>query len=125
MRQEQQKALDRGINLFNEGRYFDAHEEWESEWRLMTEGNDRNFFHGLIMAAGAFLHYVRQECTGARELLERSIMALKDGDEDHPDIGVGEFVGRLERLRDAFAACTFSIAPADLPIIRRNLADYL
>lgn len=78
MRNDEQIALDRGINLFNERRYFEAHEEWEGEWRLMTEGGERTFFQGLIFAAGAFLHYVRQECAGARELLERSIDLLRD-----------------------------------------------
>ncbi len=124
MRDEQQIALDRGINLFNEGRYFEAHEEWEDEWRLMTDGEDWTFFQGLLMAAGAFVHYVRHECKGAKELLERSIASLRGGVEDHPDINVEEFVGRLERLRDIFSACTFSIAAADLPRIRRSTAKW-
>ncbi len=124
MRQEEQIALNKGINLFNEGRYFEAHEEWESEWRLMTEGEDRTFFQGLLFAAGAFLHYVRQECAGARELLERSIEHLRPGIEDHPDINMGDFIGRLEGLRGRFSACTFDIAPADLPVIRRNLVPW-
>ncbi len=124
MRHEEQAALNRGINLFNERRYFEAHEEWESEWRLMTEGDDRTFFQGLLFAAGAFLHYVRQECTGARELLERSIEHLRAGIEDHPDINVPDFIGRLEQLRPRFSACTFDVAPADLPVIRRGLVQW-
>ena len=120
MRSEERVALDKGINLFNERRYFEAHEEWEGEWRLMTENDDRTFFQGLIMAAGAFLHYVRHECAGAKELLERSIAALRAGIEEHPEISVAEFIGRLERLRETFAACTFTVARADLPVIRRN-----
>jgi hypothetical protein len=123
MRSEQQEALDKGINLFNERRYFEAHEEWESEWRLMSDSDDRTFFQGLIFAAGSFLHYVRQECAGARELLEKSIEYLRSGIEDHPDVNVGEFVGRLERLRERFSACTFDMSPADLPLIRRNLVS--
>ncbi len=124
MRKEQQRALDRGINLFNERLYFDAHEAWEAEWRLMTEGDDRTFFSGLILAAGAFLHYVRHECAGAKELLERSIAALRSGIEDYPDVGVSEFISRLERLRETFSACTFTVAPADLPIIGRSTVHW-
>ena len=124
MRNEEQIALNKGINLFNEGRYFEAHEEWESEWRLMTEGEERAFFQGLLFAAGAFLHYVRQECTGAKELLERSIDRLRAGIEDHPGINVEDFVGRLEGLRERFSACTFDVAPADLPVIRRSLVHW-
>ncbi len=123
MRIEQQRALERGIKLFNEGRYFEAHEEWESEWRLMDRRGERAFFQGLIMAAGAFLHYVRQECRGARELLERSMAALQGGIEDHPDLGLEEFIGGLERLRNAIDACTFTVAQADLPVIRRRAVE--
>ncbi len=124
MRNEEQEALNRGINLFNERRYFEAHEEWESEWRLMSEGDDRTFFQGLLFAAGAFLHYVRQECAGANELLEKSIDSLRVGIEDHPDINIADFVGRLEGLRERFSACTFDVAPPDLPVIRRILVNW-
>lgn len=75
----QQEALDRGINLFNEQRFFEAYEEWEEEWRLMTEGEDKTFFQGLIYAAAAFLHYTRRECAGAKELLSRSVSSLRAG----------------------------------------------
>ncbi len=66
MRREEQKALDQGITLFNERKYFEAHEEWEGEWRLMTESDERTFFQGLMMAAGSFLNYVQHECRGAK-----------------------------------------------------------
>ncbi len=124
MRREEQKALDQGINLFNERKYFEAHEEWEGEWRLMTESDERTFFQGLILVAGSFLHYVRHECRGAKELLDRSIGSLSTGIEDHPEVNVAEFIGRLERLRDIFASCTFAVAPTDLPVIRRTLVNW-
>jgi len=124
MRNEQQEALEKGINLFNDQKYFEAHEEWESEWRLMSDSEDRTFFQGLIFAAGSFLHYVRHECVGARELLERSIAYLRAGIEDHPDVNVGEFIRRLELLQERFSACVFTVAPSDLPIIRRTLVHW-
>jgi predicted metal-dependent hydrolase len=113
-------ALDQGINVFNEGKYFDAHEEWEKAWRVMAESDEKTFFQGLIMVSGSFLHYVRRECAGALKLLEKGIVMLKAGVGRHPDISVAEFVGKLEEIRDAFADCTFRIAAYDLPIIRRR-----
>ena len=50
MSKEQQESLDRGINLFNEQRFFEAHEEWEQEWRLMREGEPGDSF--CILAQG-------------------------------------------------------------------------
>jgi hypothetical protein len=124
MSREQQESLDRGINLFNDRRYFEAHEEWEHEWRLMSEGQDKAFFQGLIMAAASFYHYVQRECSGAREMLKRSVAYLRAGMEGHPDINVGEFIDDLERLRREFDGCTFNVDPAGLPIIRRSLVNW-
>ena len=124
MSREQQESLDRGINLFNHKQFFEAHEEWEHEWRLMSEGEDKAFFQGLIMAAASFYHYVQRECTGAKEMLGRSLLYLRAGIEGHPDISVGEFIDDLKRLHELFEACTFSVDPTGLPIIRRNLVNW-
>jgi len=117
---EQQEALDLGINLFNEQRFFEAHEEWEQEWRLMKEGDDKTFFQGLIYAAAAFLHYTRRECAGAKELLGRSLSSLRAGMDGHPDISVGQFIDDLTRLEGPFESCTFNLQDRDLPIIHRD-----
>jgi len=45
--------LDRGLFLFNEGRYWDAHEAWEELWHRRTE-ESRIFFQGIIQIAAAF-----------------------------------------------------------------------
>jgi len=48
-------AYLRGIELFNRGEYFDAHEVWEDPWRA-TRGTERRFYQGLIQAAVALEH---------------------------------------------------------------------
>lgn len=50
--------LDRGIHLFNEGRYWDAHEAWEELWHRRTE-ESRIFFQGIIQLAAA-LHLLHR-----------------------------------------------------------------
>jgi len=124
MSREQQKALERGINLFNEQRFYDAHEEWEEEWRLMTEGDDKTFFQGLIYAAAAFVHYTRHECAGAKEFLSRSLQSLRAGMDGHPEIGVGQLIEDLTLLREPFASCKFDLNERSLPIIHRNLVNW-
>jgi predicted metal-dependent hydrolase len=124
MSREQQEALDRGINLFNDRRFFDAHEEWEQEWRLMADGEDRTFFQGLIYAAASFLHYTRRECMGAKELLGRSLSLLRAGMDRHPDISVGRLIDDLTRLQGPFETCTFDLQERGLPIIHRNLVNW-
>ena len=124
MSKEQKESLDRGINLFNERRFFEAHEEWEQEWRLMREGEDKTFFQGLIYAAAAFLHYTRSECSGAKELLSRSLSSLRAGMDGHPDISVGQLIDDLTRLQVPFASCRFPVQERALPIIHRNLVNW-
>jgi predicted metal-dependent hydrolase len=124
MSKEQKEALERGINLFNEQRFFEAHEEWEQEWRLMTADGDKTFFQGLIYAAAAFVHYTRREYAGAKELLNRSLSSLRAGMDGHPDISVGQFIEDLTRLQEPFASCTFDVNERSLPIIHRNLVNW-
>lgn len=42
-----------GIALFNEGRYWHAHEAWEEIWKEHPE-DGRIFFQGLIQLAAGF-----------------------------------------------------------------------
>lgn len=57
-----------GIRLFNEGRYWDAHEVWEEIWApLPKDSDERLFYQGLIQIAAALLHRER-----ARTNRERS-----------------------------------------------------
>jgi predicted metal-dependent hydrolase len=49
-----------GVRLFDEGRYWDAHEAWERVWVRLPKGSDeRRFYQGLIQLAAALLHRER------------------------------------------------------------------
>ena len=56
--------LWRGVELFNAGRYWDAHEVWEEEWTPDRHGPDRGFHKGLIQIAAGCLHATRQNRRG-------------------------------------------------------------
>jgi hypothetical protein len=47
-----------GIEHFNAGRYFDAHEVWEEVW-LRSSGDTKLFYQMLIQAAVGLHHYER------------------------------------------------------------------
>jgi uncharacterized protein len=55
----------RGIEHFNAGRYFDAHEVWEEVW-LLSSGETKVFYQMLIQAAVGLHHYERGNSRGAR-----------------------------------------------------------
>jgi len=54
-----------GIEHFNAGRYFDAHEVWEEIW-LQSSGDTKLFYQMLIQAAVGLYHYERGNVRGAR-----------------------------------------------------------
>jgi len=58
-------SLERGVQLFNAGRYWDAHEAWEEAWMPDRKGLDGGFYKGLIQVAAGCLHYGRRNRRGA------------------------------------------------------------
>ncbi|MFL6236194.1 MAG: DUF309 domain-containing protein [Thermoanaerobaculia bacterium] len=50
--EERERLFRTGIDLFNQGRFFAAHEAWEEIWRS-TSPEPRGLFQGLIQVAAA------------------------------------------------------------------------
>ncbi len=55
MEEEDWAEFIHGITLFNEGKFWHAHEAWEEVWRRHPEP-ERLFFQGLIQSAAAYHH---------------------------------------------------------------------
>ncbi len=64
-----------GIEDFNAGRYFDAHEVWEEIW-LRSSGETKVFYQMLIQAAVGLHHYERGNARGARGMYANVIEKL-------------------------------------------------
>jgi len=61
--EERERLFRQGIDLFNRGLFFAAHEAWEEIWRSTTP-EPRDLFQGLIQVAAAlhqFLDLKRNE----------------------------------------------------------------
>ena len=78
-----------GILLFNEGRYFDAHEELEAAWRE-EKGKIRELYQGILEAAVTYLHITRGNYAGAIKVHGRSMKWLKDWPEECRGVDVGQ-----------------------------------
>ncbi len=61
----------RGIELFNRGEFFDAHEVLEDVWRAAPD-EEKKFLQGLIQVAVGLHHYSTGNKVGARSLLARA-----------------------------------------------------
>ena len=70
-------ALRRGAALFDQGRFWEAHEAWEEAW-LEEEGEVRLFLQGLIqVAAGYHKATVQLQPNGCVKLLRSGLDKLE------------------------------------------------
>ena len=63
-------SFRRGLELFNKGKFFDAHEVLEDVWRAAPMA-EKKFLQGLIQIAVGLHHHSRGNIAGARSLLVR------------------------------------------------------
>lgn len=95
--------LLQGIEQFNEGYFFEAHETWEELW-LPSPWPARQFLQGLIQIAAAFVHLVRQEYPGTIRLLGEGRAKLAEFPPDYLGIDAGRLAGDAARAREELAS---------------------
>lgn len=74
-----------GIDLFNKGEYFEAHEVLEEIW-TSCRGQDRYFLQALIHYAVAFHHERSNNREGARLQLQKGLRKLAGYLPRHQDL---------------------------------------
>jgi predicted metal-dependent hydrolase len=107
----------RGISLFNNAEFFDAHEALEDIWRAAPPEN-KKFLQGLIQVAVAFHHYSTGNRVGMRSVLERAIRNLSQ-----PSGSFGQFqlAALLQSLAQWREALDNNLPPPTLPRINKSL----
>jgi len=61
-----------GVEHFDAGRYFPAHEAWETSWKQARGTDDAEFFKGLSQLGAGYVHLLRGNAHGAQTLLRRA-----------------------------------------------------
>jgi len=90
----------RGITLFNDAHFFDAHEVLEDIWRAAPPEN-KKFLQGLIQVAVAFHHYSTGNRVGMRSVLERAVRNLHQPAGAFAQIELPSLLQSLHQWRDA------------------------
>ena len=93
------RKFQQGLEQFNRGEFFQAHETWEEIW-LPAPEPDKTFLQGVIQVAAAFHHYQGGNRAGAQSLLRAGLRKLEAFPEDY----------RWLRLEDLRAAVRWWIA---------------
>lgn len=87
--------LRRGAELFDAGRYHDAHEEWEKVWIAGDTGDD-DFWKGLIQASICLHHFQKGELEGARKLYKGHRAYLAEYLPEHRGLDVVGLLGEMQ-----------------------------
>lgn len=85
-------ALSRFVELFDAGRYWEAHEALEQAWRTTRS----DFFHGLIIYASAFVHARRGNPRGVVRQLAKVTRYLAGYTPSHMGIDVAAILRDVE-----------------------------
>jgi hypothetical protein len=92
---EQNHELARGY--VREGRWFPAHEAWETAWKQARGTDDAEFFKGLSQMGAGYVHLLRGNAHGTMTLLRRAAGRVGAYPDSHRGI-------RTQSLRDRLLA---------------------
>jgi predicted metal-dependent hydrolase len=111
-----------GIQCFNQGDFFEAHEHWEDLWSE-GHGNSRRFYQGLIQAAVGLCHYCNGNLGGALKLYHSAREYMRPCLPRFLGLDVAEFWQQMERCYQPILgenALGQNIGPRDedLPVLR-------
>ena len=108
------ERLQRGVDAFNAGQFFTAHEIWEELW-LETVGPEKLLLQGLVQIAAGYAKVESGLRGGALKLLTRGSQSVRAFGPVAAGLVLADFVagvtGDVERLRSA-------AEPVSLDIVR-------
>ena len=97
-------ALAAGLDRYQAGEFFSAHEEWEGIW-LQAQEPEKTFLQGLIQVTAAFHHWQHGNPQGCLRLLRAALRRIKRYPEDFGGLDVlllsQEILRRIELLESA------------------------
>lgn len=86
-----------GVQHFNQGRFFPAHEAWETVWKQARGTEDEEFYKGLSQLGAGYTHLRRGNSHGAHTLMRRALSRIERYGPVHGGIdvaGLSELVRR-------------------------------
>lgn len=91
------KEYFQGIDLFNEGHYWHAHEAWEIVWKH-SKGDEKLFYQALIQTAAALLHYGKNNARGAHLCINNALRKLENLPTTYMSLEIKSFINTLRNF---------------------------
>ncbi len=83
------------------GRWFAAHEAWETAWKQARDTDEAELFKGLSQMGAGYVHLFRGNAHGAATLLRRAAMRIARFEDGSRDVPTDALVQRLHADADA------------------------
>ena len=80
-----------GLRLFNDKKFYDAHEYWEELW-LGYYLEDKKFIQALIQLTVAYYHLSTENIKGAKSLLNKSLDKMEMFSPSNRGINVDQLI---------------------------------
>ncbi len=112
--------LLQGVEEFNQGNFFEAHELWEEAWDDVV-GEEKRFYQGLVQIAAGYHKLSLAQYNGARKLLERGSQTLNGFLPDYAGIDLAPL---LEAVASALHGLTSERSQQDFPVPSVRLLLY-
>ena len=90
-----------GTALLEEGRYFPAHEAWETAWKQARDTDDAELFKGLSQIGAGYTHLMRGNRHGAFTLLRRGAGRVAGYPPGHQGVDTAGLAARARADADA------------------------
>jgi hypothetical protein len=94
---EKDKSIMRAVQLFNDERYWEAHEVLEYVWKNAT-GTEKEILNGIILVAAAFVHDEKDEQDICISILQRAKRKLDQTSDKYYGIDIIKIVELLSDI---------------------------
>ena len=92
--------VKKGLQAFNQGEFYLAHEFFEDAWRETPE-QAREFFRALLHLSGGYYRLTQNRAGAARKFFQRSLHWIRQFSNPYLSIDTSELQDHLEKLISA------------------------
>lgn len=122
-----QHEFNEGVELYNSGYYFEAHDAFEEIW-MDARGRDRVFLQSLVQLATGTYHLSMKNFKGARSQLMKCKAKLKNFAPEYRSFKINELIHIIEELigkipKDNDKAFSFSELNSYIPVLQKIKKD--
>ena len=86
--------FEKGIEYFNSGYFFEAHDTFEEIW-MEERGEDVRFYQGLVQLATGFYHLRMDNLKGAESQLKKGVAKLEKYKPEYRNLELSELLNHV------------------------------